>query len=157
MGLIMEQQLPFGFETVFSYLQNRDDGTYTSKEELIVNLQNAGYAVALLFVGLASAELSILRVATRRRLGGHDVPEQKLRQRFPRTQEAIRLAAPVADMTLMFDNSRDIENAFALVRVQIKHSVIYDCRERKFGEQEELVSIASTWLARVATWENTSP
>jgi predicted ABC-type ATPase len=110
MGLIMEQGMSFAFETVFSHFQRHADGSYTSKEELIVTLQKAGYAVALPFVGLASSELSILRVATRKALGGHDVPEEKLRQRFPRTQEAIRLAAPVADMTLMFDNSRDIED-----------------------------------------------
>jgi predicted ABC-type ATPase len=150
MGLIMEQRMPFAFETVFSYLKKHADGTYTSKEEVIVTLKNAGYAVALLFVGLASAELSILRVATRRALGGHDVPEEKVRQRFPRTQEAIRLAAPVADMTLMFDNSRDIQNAFTVVRVQTKHSIIYDCRERAFGETDELVKVASTWLSQVA-------
>lgn len=149
MGLIMEQHMPFAFETVFSYFQKHEDGTYSSKEEIIVTLQKAGYAVALLFVGLASAELSILRVATRRRQGGHDVPEDKMRQRFPRTQEAIRLAASVADMTLMFDNSRSIEEAFTLVRVQANTSVIYDCRKRAFGEDDELVNVASTWLSRV--------
>jgi predicted ABC-type ATPase len=153
MGLIMEQGMSFAFETVFSHFQRHADGSYTSKEELIVTLQKAGYAVALLFVGLASSELSILRVATRKALGGHDVPEEKLRQRFPRTQEAIRLAAPVADMTLMFDNSRDIEDAFTLVRVQTKNRVVYDCRQRSFGEAVELVKIASVWLSLVAPEE----
>lgn len=150
MGLIMEQRMPFAFETVFSYLQRHEDGTYSSKEEIIRALQAAGYAVVLLFVGLASAELSILRVATRRLQGGHDVPEDKLRQRFPRTQEAIRLAAPLADMVLMFDNSRSIEKAFTLVRVQAKTSVIYDCRKREFGEDDELIQVASTWLSMTA-------
>lgn len=146
LGLIMEQHMPFAFETVFSYLQKHVDGTYSSKEEIITSLQEAGYAVALLFIGLASVELSVLRVTTRRRQGGHDVPETNLHQRFPRTQEAIRLAAPVADMTLMFDNSRGIEEAFTLVRVQAKNSVIYNCRDRRFGEDDESVQIASTWI-----------
>jgi hypothetical protein len=53
-------------------------------------------------------------------------------------------------MTLMFDNSRNIENAFTLVRVQTDTSVIYDCRKRKFGEDDELVHVASAWLSRVA-------
>jgi predicted ABC-type ATPase len=150
MGLIMEQRMPFAFETVFSYLQKHKDGSYSSKEEIIKTLQKAGYAVALLFIGLASAELSILRVESRRQKGGHDVPEAKLLQRFPRTQEAIRLAAPVADMTLMFDNSRGPESALTLVRVQAKSKVLYDCRNRKFGEADELIQIASTWLSRVA-------
>ncbi|HUY82387.1 MAG TPA: hypothetical protein VMU92_11750 [Acidobacteriaceae bacterium] len=150
MGLIMEQRIPFAFETVFSYLQKREDGTYSSKEEIIRTLQKAGYAVALMFIGLANTQLSVLRIATRKQQGGHDVPEAKLLQRFPRTQEAVRLAAPVSDMTLMFDNSRSPENAFTLVRVQTKTKVIYDCRHRKFGEDAGLIKIASTWLSRVA-------
>lgn len=150
MGLIMEQRMPFAFETVFSYLHKHEDGTYSSKEEVIKTLQKAGYAVALLFIGLANAELSVLRVATRKRQGGHDVPEAKLLQRFPRTQEAIRLAAPVSDMTLMFDNSRGLKDAFTLVRVQAKTKVIYDCRDRKSEEDDGLIKVASTWLSLVA-------
>ena len=76
----------------------------------------AGYFVVLLFVGLATAELSILRVETREQLGGHGVPVNKLRSRFPRTQRAVGYAAPLADMTLMFDNSRSLKKAFALAR-----------------------------------------
>jgi predicted ABC-type ATPase len=150
MGLIMEQRTSFAFETVFSYFQRHADGGYTSKEELIVTLQKAGYSVALLFVGLASAGLSILRVTTRKSPGGHDVPEKKLRQRFPRTQEAIRLASSVADITLMFDNSRDLQHAFTLVRVQTKNGIVYDCRNQAFGETMELVNVASMWLSQVA-------
>jgi predicted ABC-type ATPase len=149
-GLIMAERMPFAFETVFSYLVKHEDGSYQSKEELIVALQEAGYAVALLFVGLATAALSALRVRTRRLQGGHDVPPDKLIRRFPRTREAIRLAAPVADMTLMVDNSRDTEHAFTLVRVQTGNDVVYDCRDRKYGEDDGLVDVASIWLEKVA-------
>lgn len=148
--LIMDGQMPFAFETVVSYLKKNEDGTCSSKVEIITALQEAGYAVALLFIGLTSAELSVLRVATRKKQGGHDVPEEKLRQRFPRTQEAIRMAALVADMTLMFDNSGDIREAFKLVRVQAKALVNYDYRDRKCGENKEAVAVASTWLSQVA-------
>lgn len=148
--LIMDERLPFAFETVFSYLEKREDGTYRSKEEIITALQNAGYSVALLFVGLANPELSVARVATRREQGGHDVPLTKLLERFPRTQEAIRLASSVAAITIMFDNSRDVDQAFTMVRVQTKSLVHYDCRNRQHGESDELIQIASTWLSRVA-------
>jgi len=151
MGLIMDQHLPFAFETVFSYLKRQADGTYHSKADTIVALQKAGYFVVLVFVGLASAELSILRVNTRRLQGGHDVPEEKLRQRFPRTQEAIRLAAPLADMTFMFDNSRAIDKAFSLVRVQTKATVLYDCRDAAFSQEQELLDVANIWLSKVAS------
>ena len=150
MGLIMDQQLPFAFETVFSYLQRQADGSFKSKTDTIIALQKAGYFVVLLFVGLASTELSILRVSTRRSQGGHDVPEKKLRERFPRTQEAVRLAAPLADMTLMFDNSRDLAKAFSLVRVQNNSAILYDCRNESRPQEQELVDIANLWLSKVA-------
>jgi predicted ABC-type ATPase len=142
-------RVPFAYETVFSHLKKLPDGKIESKGELILRFQEAGYSVALLFVGLASPELSVLRVKTRRDLGGHSVPEAKLRSRFPRTQEAIRLAAPMADLTLMFDNSRGFEEAFTLVRAQSKADVRYDCR-RDSSAKQELIQIANSWLKLVA-------
>jgi len=125
MGLIMDQEMSFAFETVFSHWQRQADGTIRSKTDTIVALQEHGYFAILLFVGLANPELSILRVATRKSQGGHDVPEAKLRSRFPRTQEAIKMASTIADMTLMFDNSRGMQDA-------------------------ELVEVAGLWLSKVA-------
>ena len=150
MGLAMDQGMPFAFETVFSYLEPRPDGTFESKVEIIRNLQKHGYYVVLLFVGLASAELSILRVSTRKQKGGHDVPESKLRSRFPRTQKAVQIAASVADLTLMFDNSRDEKHAFTLVRAQRKTELLYDCRDASFQQDADLVKIAGIWLRNVA-------
>lgn len=45
-GLIMAERMPFAIETVFSYLVKHEDGSYQSKQDLIVALQQAGYAVA---------------------------------------------------------------------------------------------------------------
>ncbi len=146
----MDQGMSFAFETVFSYLEEQADGTFKSKVDTVATLQEHGYFVILLFVGLASAELSILRVATRRSQGGHDVPETKLRSRFPRTQQAIRMASVVADMTLMFDNSRSLELAFTLVRAQKKTDILYDCRAPEFKQDPDLVSVAALWLSKVA-------
>jgi predicted ABC-type ATPase len=150
MGLAMDQGMPFAFETVFSYLEQRVDGKFESKVDIIRNLQKHGYYVVLLFVGLVSAELSILRVSTRKQKGGHDVPEPKLRSRFPRTQQAIQMAATVANLTLMFDNSRDEKYAFTLVRAQRKNELLYDCRDTSFQQDPDLVKIAGMWLGNVA-------
>jgi predicted ABC-type ATPase len=149
MGLAMDQGMPFAFETVFSYLERRPDGRLLSKVDIIRSLQKHGYYVVLLFVGLANAELSILRVSTRRQKGGHDVPEAKLRSRFPRTQQAIQLAAGVADLTLMFDNSRNEKHAFTLARAQRKNEILYDCRDAGFQQDPDLVKIAGIWLGNV--------
>jgi predicted ABC-type ATPase len=95
-GLIMERQMPFAFETVFSHWQELPDGSVESKADIIKTLQTAGYFVVLLFVGLSTVQLSVLRVETRKEQGGHGVPRTKLDERFPRTQRAIGLAAPIA-------------------------------------------------------------
>jgi len=150
MGLIMDQGMSFAFETVFSYLEQRPDGSFKSKIDIIETLQAHGYFVILLFVGLASVELSILRVATRKSHGGHGVPDVKLRSRYPRTQQAIRMASEVADMALMFDNSRTLKQAFSLVRAQRKATVLFDCRDAKFRSNKELLKVAELWLSKVA-------
>lgn len=53
-------------------------------------------------------------------------------------------------MTFMFDNSRGIDKAFSLGRVQAKASVLYDCRDTAFSQEQELTAVASTWLTNVA-------
>lgn len=50
----MVQQVPFATETVFSYWQQREDGTFASKIDTIRELQQAGYFVLLIFVGLGT-------------------------------------------------------------------------------------------------------
>jgi predicted ABC-type ATPase len=125
----MNAPVPFAMETVFSHWRPRPDGTVESKIDLISNLQAAGYFVVLVFVGLTSAAASISRVATRVAQNGHNVPEQRLRDRFPRTQKAIAEAIKVADASLLTDNSRDTAHAFTLCRTIISGTAIYDIRD----------------------------
>jgi predicted ABC-type ATPase len=147
-ALITAQKMPFAFETVFSLRKRQADGSYQSKAEVILQLKRAGYFVVLLFVGLANVELSILRVQTRLEQGGHAVPENKLRERYPRTLLAIRHAAALAHTTLMYDNSRSRDKAFSLARAQRASKVLYDCRED--SPATELSRIAELWLRRAA-------
>ena len=150
LGLAMDHGMSFAFETVFSYLEAQPDGSFKSKIDVIRTLQEHGYHVILLFVGLANVDLSILRVSTRKNQGGHDVPTAKLRSRFARTQKAIQLASEVADLTLMFDNSRTLDKAFSLARAQRKTQILYDCRDARYLQDPELVRIAGLWLEKVA-------
>lgn len=128
-GHAIAARAPFGMETVFSHWEKRTDGTIASKIEQIKRLQDADYFVLLIFVGLSNDQLSILRVQSRVLSGGHDVDESKLRQRFPRTQTAIRNAAIVADATILTDNSLTPDQAFRVCRVQMRTSALFDIRE----------------------------
>jgi len=147
---IQAAKVPFAFETVFSHWNRLTDGSYESKYQRIKELQDAGYFVVLLFVGLINAETSVLRVGTRVAKGGHGVSVGKLIDRFPRTQAAIAHAAPLANMTLMFDNSRGPDQAFTLARAQMGKKVLFDCRDLGFKVDQELRDIASHWLSKVA-------
>ncbi|OYU30995.1 MAG: toxin [Comamonadaceae bacterium PBBC2] len=147
--LVMDQRMPFAFETVFSHWKPLPGGGHESKIDDIRAMQAEGYFVVLLFVGLMSVDFSILRVSTRKQLGGHDVAHDKLIERFPRTQAAIGHAAPAADMTLMFDNSRTEKEAFTLVRAQKKRSILFDARDPRFVVDPGLRAVSSPWLEKV--------
>lgn len=125
----MAHQVPFAMETVFSYWDEQPDGKVRSKIDLIRQLQDKGYFVWLLFVGLSNANLSILRVQTRVASGGHAVDQEKLISRFPRTQKAIHAALNVADAVILTDNSRTMKEAFTVCRIQRQNERIYDCRD----------------------------
>lgn len=141
----MSRGVPFAMETVFSHWRDLGNGKVESKVDLIRQMQDAGYFVLLFFVGLSNVQLSIARVSTRVAQGGHDVNVQRLRERFPRTQRAVGLAATVADATIFTDNSRGKRSAFTVCRVQIREREVFDIRmsrspPRAIGEWLDVVS-----------------
>lgn len=142
----MSHKVPFAMETVFSHWRPREDGTFESKIDRITDLQQSGYFVLLLFVGLSDAQLSIGRVLTRASLGGHTIPPEKLIERFPRTQMAIRAATAVADASILMDDSRDREQAFTVCRVQVGLQEIFDMRR----DAPPLPLEIATWLQKVS-------
>lgn len=145
-SLVMREGLPFAFETVFSHYVRHPDGHIESKADDIVEMQNEGYFVVLVFVGLVHVSLSITRVAQRVEQGGHNVPLRKLQTRFPRTRLAIGHAAPIADATLMFDNSLDGPLGFSLARVQRRDEVLFDARASDFKVHPHIQRLAGGWL-----------
>lgn len=146
-GHAMGAKVPFAMETVFSHWEPRPDGTVASKLDLILQMQEAGYFVLLLFVGLSDADLSILRVMTRISEGGHSVPEETLRRRFPKTQQAVRAALAVADASILMDNSRSLSEAFQVCRVQLGPTALFDIRARASRPAPEAIL---AWLGVVA-------
>jgi predicted ABC-type ATPase len=139
----MNANVSFAMETVFSHWHQRPDGIVESKLDLIHDLQSSGYFVMLVFVGLTNAGMSISRVATRVAQNGHNVPEQRLRERFPRTQKAIAEAIKVADASLLADNSRDTARAFTLCRSIVSGMATYDIRD---DETNPSTNAILSWL-----------
>ena len=86
----------FVTETVFSH---------PSKLDLIRAAGAAGYR-RYLHVIMIPEELAVQRVAVRVEVGGHDVPEDKIRGRFKRLWQLVRQAIAVTDEAEILDNSR---------------------------------------------------
>ncbi len=97
----------FCMETVFS-------DPAGDKLAFLREAMTAGYRVVLLFIGLDSPELSQARVISRVAQGGHDVPDEKLFSRFPRTLANLAQAARFVDETRLYDNS-DARNPYRLL------------------------------------------
>jgi len=95
---LVDARLSFCTETVFS-------DPVRAKLRFLETAHRRGFAVFLVFIGLESAALSIARVKQRVRQGGHDVPVDRLRARFPRTLANLREAIGIVDEAFLFDNS----------------------------------------------------
>jgi predicted ABC-type ATPase len=70
-------------------------------------LRQTGYTVHLVYFWLESADLAVARVAQRVSMGGHDVPEVTIRQRYRRSiQNLFRLYRPVVSTWRIYDTTR---------------------------------------------------
>ena len=106
---LVNQRESFIFETVFS-------DPVGDKLGFLKQAAQSEYAVVLCFVGIAGPETSEQRVAMRISQGGHDVPPEKLVERFPRTLTNLAAAIRELPCVLVFDND-DLKTPFRHVAV----------------------------------------
>jgi predicted ABC-type ATPase len=104
---LVEQRESFIFETVFS-------DPVGDKLKFLKDAEHAGYTVVLIFIGVAGPEISDDRVAMRVSQGGHDVPQNKLVERFPRVMNNLKRALTELTNVWVFDNS-DLVRGYRLV------------------------------------------
>lgn len=95
---LVERRESFCMETVFS-------DPVGAKVGFLREAQSHGFHVMLVFIGIASPELSEARVAARTLAGGHAVPKDRLHARFPRTLVNLEAALGFVDMAYVLDNS----------------------------------------------------
>ena len=95
---LVARGLSFCMETVFS-------DTKGAKLAFLRHAQEQRYHVILVFIGLDTRELAIARVIERVEAGGHDVPNEKVLSRFPRTIDNLTHALEFVDDAFLFYNS----------------------------------------------------
>lgn len=74
---------------------------------LLSQALDAGLEVVMRYVGLDSPERHIARVRARVLLGGHDIPEQKIRERYSTSREHLIALLPRLTDLVVYDNSEE--------------------------------------------------
>ena len=95
-GYLLQSEKKCSMETVFSHV---------SKVHFMQQAKSLGYKVYLYFVATEDPLINIARVQSRVAQGGHDVPEQKIRDRYIKSLSLMYDAAQEAYQAYFFDNS----------------------------------------------------
>lgn len=74
---------------------------------LLAQAASHGIEVRIWYVGLASADLNVARVKLRVAHGGHDIPEEKIRERYVSSLLNLIRLMPLATEVRVYDNSRE--------------------------------------------------
>jgi predicted ABC-type ATPase len=82
--------------------------------QLLEKAARSGHRLRIWFCGLASAELHLKRVQSRVAHGGHDIPADKIRERWNRSRENLIRLLPLIDHLRVYDNSKDADPAEGL-------------------------------------------
>ena len=92
----LDARVSFTFETVMSH---------ASKVRFLAQAREAGYRVIMYFVALEDPDLNVARVRQRVALGGHDVPEDRVRDRYERVMALLPEAMAECHRVVLFDNT----------------------------------------------------
>ena len=79
--------------------------------QLLEKAARSGHRLQVWFCGLASADLHIRRVRSRVAHGGHDIPVEKIRERWNRSRENLIRLLPCIDHLRVYDNSSEADPA----------------------------------------------
>lgn len=104
---LVAQRASFIFETVLS-------DPVGEKVEQLRSYAAGGYTVVLIFIDIETPDESIRRVAMRVTQGGHDVPDEKLVQRFYRTRRNLERAILCLPHVIVYNN-HDLSQPYKFV------------------------------------------
>lgn len=93
---LLRRKISFTFETVMSA---------RAKVEFLCKARSQGFRTYLYYVATEDPDINISRVAHRVSLGQHDVPKNKIVERYHRSLDLLADAVACADRAYLFDNS----------------------------------------------------
>lgn len=118
----------FCFETVLSTDRNLN---------LLRRAVEKGFFIRCYYVLTADPQINVARVASRVSAGGHDVPVEKIIDRYDRALELVKELVPVCDVCHIYDNSLS-----APYRIFKKRKDLYwYCPETDLWLKEDIVAL----------------
>lgn len=92
----LREKHDFTFETVMSTDRNL---------KLLIRAKESGYFVRCIYVLTKYPDVNVIRVQAREALGGHGVPENKIRSRYDKALKLIPQLVAVCDVMHIYDNT----------------------------------------------------
>ena len=95
---MIENKKDFTFETVLSTGRNL---------LLLQKAKEQGYFVRGIYVLTSNVDINVARVKAREALGGHGVPEEKIRSRYDKALALVPRLVEICDILHIYDNTRE--------------------------------------------------
>ena len=95
---LLSEKKDFTFETVLSTERNLN---------LLKRAKESGYFVRGIYVLTTDAGVNVARVNAREALGGHGVPEDKIRSRYEKALALIPELVEICDVLHIYDNTKE--------------------------------------------------
>ena len=95
---MIREKKDFTFETVLSTDRNL---------LLLKKAKKQGYFVRGIYVLTSNADINVARIGAREALGGHGVPEEKVRTRYTRALKLLPELVEVCDILHIYDNTSE--------------------------------------------------
>ena len=120
---MISEKRDFTFETVLSTDRNL---------RLLKKAKEQGYFVRCIYVLTANVDINVARVSARQAIGGHGVPEDKIRSRYSKALALIPQLVEVCDILHVYDNTKEPFRIFK------KRKDIYFHWENKYWDFEKI-------------------
>lgn len=120
---MISEKRDFTFETVLSTDRNL---------LLLKKAKEQGYFVRCIYVLTANADINVARVSARQAIGGHGVPEDKIRSRYSKALALIPQLVEVCDVLHVYDNTKEPFRIFK------KRKDVYFHWENKYWDFEKI-------------------
>ena len=131
---MIAEKKDFTFETVLSTDRNL---------LLLKKAKEDGYFVRCIYVLTSKADINVARVSARQALGGHGVPEDKIRSRYSKALALLPELVEVCDILHIYDNTNKPFRIFK------KRKDIYYHWENAYWDYEKIAD-----LTGISEYEN---